>query len=404
MASNFAKLDKFEGVGFRRWQKKMHFLLPNMSVLSVLTTPIPEDRENATMEGIRKRNIHLRIEESLRVQDNEKPKSNNVAGPSVVNMIEHNNSFSNQMFMLNIVNDNIGSTFMPTSKPNDSIIWHAKLGHVHFKRMQDMFKDGLITAFDMDTEKCKTCMLTKISKKLFQNVKRETEVLELIHSDLCDLFATPSLGNKKYFVIFIDDAYRTDRGGQYMNTLYFQPVGIIHEATVPYTPQQNDISKRKNRVLKEIANFMLSYSELSLRAVVRLFDPKLKTLGKRGIECIFVGYAEHSKAFRFYVIEPIESISINSIIESRDIVFDENRFSLVPRPGLRIPNRTKDTSGIRDEVSNKHSYCFSVEDDPKIFDEAIKSQDVAFWKEAINDEMDSIMGNNTWVLADLPSG
>ncbi|GKB99862.1 zinc finger, CCHC-type containing protein, partial [Tanacetum coccineum] len=31
-------------------------------------------------------------------------------------------------------------------------------------------------------------------------------------------------------------------------------------------------------------------------------------------------------------------------------------------------------------------------------------QDVAFWKEAINDEMDSIMGNNTWVLADLPLG
>ncbi|GKB26404.1 zinc finger, CCHC-type containing protein [Tanacetum coccineum] len=39
---------------------------------------------------------------------------------------------------------------------------------------------------------------------------------------------------------------------------------------------------------------------------------------------------------------------------------------------------------------------------PKTFDEAMKSQDVAFWKEAINDEMDSIMGNNTWVLADLP--
>ncbi|GKC06242.1 zinc finger, CCHC-type containing protein [Tanacetum coccineum] len=35
---------------------------------------------------------HLRIEESLKVQDSDKPKSNNVAGPSVVNMMEHNNS------------------------------------------------------------------------------------------------------------------------------------------------------------------------------------------------------------------------------------------------------------------------------------------------------------------------
>ncbi|GKE34339.1 hypothetical protein Tco_1453661, partial [Tanacetum coccineum] len=33
-----------------------------------------------------------RIEESLRVQDSDKPKSNNVVGPSIVNMVEHNNS------------------------------------------------------------------------------------------------------------------------------------------------------------------------------------------------------------------------------------------------------------------------------------------------------------------------
>ncbi|GKC20817.1 hypothetical protein Tco_1022967 [Tanacetum coccineum] len=43
MASNFAKLDKFEGVDFRRWQKKMHFLISSMRGVYVLTTPIPED-------------------------------------------------------------------------------------------------------------------------------------------------------------------------------------------------------------------------------------------------------------------------------------------------------------------------------------------------------------------------
>nr|GEX20411.1 hypothetical protein [Tanacetum cinerariifolium] len=75
-------------------------------------------------------------------------------------------------------------------------------------------------------------------------------------------------------------------------------------------------------------------------------------------------------------------------------IFDENRFSSVPRPSLRIPNGIED---IGDSVVPE-------EDDPKTFDEAIKFQDAAFWKEAINDEMDSIMCNNTWVLADLPLG
>ncbi|GJT59461.1 zinc finger, CCHC-type containing protein [Tanacetum coccineum] len=37
---------------------------------------------------------HLRIKESFRVHDSDKPKSNNVVGPSVVNMVEHNNSTS----------------------------------------------------------------------------------------------------------------------------------------------------------------------------------------------------------------------------------------------------------------------------------------------------------------------
>nr|GEU62497.1 reverse transcriptase domain-containing protein [Tanacetum cinerariifolium] len=56
MASNFSKLNMFEGVDFRRWQKKMHFLLSSMSVVYVLTIPIPEDgNDDATVEQIRKR-------------------------------------------------------------------------------------------------------------------------------------------------------------------------------------------------------------------------------------------------------------------------------------------------------------------------------------------------------------
>nr|GEU69660.1 zinc finger, CCHC-type [Tanacetum cinerariifolium]GEV34487.1 zinc finger, CCHC-type [Tanacetum cinerariifolium] len=105
------------------------------------------------------------------------------------------------------------------------------------------------------------------------------------------------------------------------------------------------------------------------------------------------------KRAKFFVNEPNELVTINLIIESKDAIFDENRFYLVPRPSLKIPNETEDIGGLvvhkEDEVSNQHSYCFNVEDGPKTFDEATKSQGVSFWKEAINDEMDSIMGNNT---------
>ncbi|GJY32025.1 zinc finger, CCHC-type containing protein [Tanacetum coccineum] len=261
---------------------------------------------------------------------------------------------SGKIVSLNIVNDNIASAFMSTSKLNDSILWHARLGHVHFKKMQDMSKDGLIPAFDIDTEEW----------------------------------------NKKYFVTFIDDASR------------FCYVYLLHskdEALDKFKVLKTKVELQLGSLIKRFrtdrgGEYM---DTLNFQAVVRLPDPKLKNLGERGIECIFIGYAEHSKAFRFYVIEPNDSVSINSIIESRDVIFDENRFSSVPRSSLRIPNGTEDIGGsmvseeVTKEVSNQHSYCFNVDDDPKIFDESMKSQDVAFWKEAINDEMDSIMGKFT---------
>nr|GFA80760.1 zinc finger, CCHC-type [Tanacetum cinerariifolium] len=55
MASNFANLDKFKAIDFKRWQKKMHFLLFSMSVVYVMTTPIPDDGDDATVDQVRKR-------------------------------------------------------------------------------------------------------------------------------------------------------------------------------------------------------------------------------------------------------------------------------------------------------------------------------------------------------------
>ncbi|GJY47962.1 zinc finger, CCHC-type containing protein [Tanacetum coccineum] len=692
MTTNFRKLDKFEGHDFRRWQKKMHFLLTTLKVVYVLTTPMPELMEDATVEAIRirakwenddyicrghilngmfdslfdvytnvesamelwdsleskilgqytqhglrldesisvlsiidmlppswkdfkhtlkhgKDNLslvqlgsHLRIEESLRAHESDKGKGKEVVGPSV-NMIEEGEKNKNKKqnkgkkrgFKDN--NGDSGSNKKPKlecwkcgktghfkrdcrsgNKKNnatfyvhvDAIAWwidsgatthvckdrcwfkkyepvedgsvlymgddhfapvHGKgsvvlefssgksitlfnvlyvpklrknlisgpilnkcgykqvyesdkyilsksgvfvgFGHVHYKRMLEMSKDDLISAIDENTEKCSTCMLTKITRQPFKSITRKSVILELIHSDLCDFHATPSLGNKKYVITFIDDAsrfcyvyllhakdealdkfriyktevelqqndliktLRTDRGGEYYDPVFFQSVGIIHETTAPYTPQQNGVAERKNRALKEMVNSMLSYSGLSdgfwgeAIAIVRLPDPKRKTLGEKGIDCIFVGYAEHSKAYRFYVIEPNDFVSINTIIESRDAIFDENRFSSIPRPKDIIPNSDESqrddhsddvpseipeprkgkrvrkaksygsdfqlylVEGSRDQVGSQYSYCYSIEEDPRTYNEAMQSRDSAFLKEAIDDVIGSIMENNT---------
>ncbi|GJT22979.1 hypothetical protein Tco_0892916 [Tanacetum coccineum] len=52
MTMNLGKLDKFERHDFRRWQKKMHFLLTTLKVVYVLITPMLELLEDDTVKAI----------------------------------------------------------------------------------------------------------------------------------------------------------------------------------------------------------------------------------------------------------------------------------------------------------------------------------------------------------------
>ncbi|XP_071726859.1 uncharacterized protein [Rutidosis leptorrhynchoides] len=56
MTSKFGKLEKFEGVNFRRWKQKMRFLLTTLKVVNVLPTPMPELPDDATVDQIRRGN------------------------------------------------------------------------------------------------------------------------------------------------------------------------------------------------------------------------------------------------------------------------------------------------------------------------------------------------------------
>ncbi|GKD28242.1 hypothetical protein Tco_1239020, partial [Tanacetum coccineum] len=121
--------------------------------------------------------------------------------------------------------------------------------------------------------------------------------------------------------------------------------------------------------------------------VIRLPDQKMKTSIERGIECIFVGYVEHSKLL---VLKPSQMSLINGTEDIGDSMAPEkvSEEVVVQQPEPELKNRTPKNFGFKfqlyliegtsDEVSDQHSYCFNVKDEPKTFDEAWKSYDVAF--------------------------
>ena len=73
--------------------------------------------------------------------------------------------YCDRVFKLNVIScfaSHVKSTCMTSaSNLDNSMLWHNRLGHVHIKRMVEMSKSGLIPDFDINSEKCKTCMLTK---------------------------------------------------------------------------------------------------------------------------------------------------------------------------------------------------------------------------------------------------
>ena len=68
------------------------------------------------------------------------------------------------------------------------------------------------------------------------------------------------------------------------------------------------------------------------REIVKVPEPKRNKLGERGIECVFLGYAENIKAYRFLNIESNDSYSVNTVIESGDAIFQEDRFNSISCP------------------------------------------------------------------------
>ena len=49
-------------------------------------------------------------------------------------------------------------------------------------------------------------------------------------------------------------------------------------------------------------------------------------------------------------------------------------------------------------------YVFNLEENPSNLKEALDSPDTIFWKEVVNDEVNSLISNKTWKLVELPPG
>ncbi|GKC81609.1 zinc finger, CCHC-type containing protein [Tanacetum coccineum] len=213
---------------------------------------------------------------------------------------------------------------------------------------------------------------------------------------------------------------RSDRGGEYFSTkfsFYCESQGLIHQRTTPYTPQQNGVAERKNRVLQDMINAMLVSANLpkNLWAHMSYLDSNV-IVESRDVN-FFDNKFRHDSTSIFEIVTQIPQD-----ISSPDLNSSNNRNMAA---ASSAPKRSKSARKERNldpdfidsqaiiflvkgdndnNVVNKVPVLLNVEDVPKIYKEGIISRNYAFWKEAIDDEMESLVSNNTWELSDLPPG
>lgn len=145
---------------------------------------------------------------------------------------------------------------------------------------------------------CEDCLVGKQCRDPFpkESTWRASQILQLVHADICGPINPTSNSKKRYLITFIDDfsrktwvyflvekseafinfknyksrveketgsyirCLRTDRGGEFTSqvfTYFCKENGIRRQLTYAYTPQQNGIAERKNQTIMNMVRSIL---------------------------------------------------------------------------------------------------------------------------------------------------
>ncbi|KAJ9544580.1 hypothetical protein OSB04_024287 [Centaurea solstitialis] len=214
----------------------------------------------------------------------------------------------NGLYTVNL-QDNSSEIYHISKRSKDiedqTYLWHCRLGHINKKRVELLLKGGFLGTFDYKPfDNCESCLSGKMTKQPFNKEnKRATDLLEIIHTDVCGPFSHVARGGYRYFITFSDDFsrygyvylmrhksesferfrefqnevhnqlgrkikfLRSDRGGEYLSDEFdnhLMECGIVSQLTPPYTPQMNGVLERRNRTLLDMVRTMMCHSTLPM--------------------------------------------------------------------------------------------------------------------------------------------
>jgi Reverse transcriptase (RNA-dependent DNA polymerase)/gag-polypeptide of LTR copia-type/Integrase core domain len=207
-----------------------------------------------------------------------------------------------KLFKLRILS---GSQARAATAAESIKLWHHRLVHLGEDNVRKLEKMATGIKLDKGTSVgvCSFCLEGGQTRQpSHEPSDKINEPLDLIHSDTSGQISPTSSGGANYYATFTDDAtkmsyiasmetksaaemlekfkefkaevenqlgrkikrLRTDGGGEYKKTFgkYLKENGIVHETTVPYSPDQNGVSERANRTIMDRARAILAQTGL----------------------------------------------------------------------------------------------------------------------------------------------
>jgi hypothetical protein len=119
----------------------------------------------------------------------------------------------NGLYILDLEDKPVYNINAKRFRPNDlnpTFIWHCRLGHINEKHIQKLHKYGLLSLFDFESfDTCESCLLGKMTKAPFTSQsERASDLLGLVHTDVCGPMSSVARGGFQYFITFTDDFSR----------------------------------------------------------------------------------------------------------------------------------------------------------------------------------------------------
>ncbi|GJV11806.1 retrotransposon protein, putative, ty1-copia subclass [Tanacetum coccineum] len=307
---------------------------------------------------------------------------------------------------------------------DSTYLWHCRLAHISKKRIEKLQQKGLLKSIDDELiDQCVSCLSGRMTRKSFSHrPKRATDLLGIIHTDVCGPLRHVSRQGASYFITFKDD---------YSRYGYVYLLKHKHEVFETFKVFKNEVENQLGKTIKALRS---DRGGLGCEALVKRDTPD--KLQQRSVKCIFIGYLKETMGYYFFF--PPE----NKIVVARYAEFFEKNLITqeVSRRAIDLEEiQDEDTSPSKitrkipmevegfeppqeEEISIRWSertrrvpncLCLNVEaeeyslgdlNELTSYKAAMLDSESNKWIDAMNVEIQSMMDNMVWVLDDLPPG